>query len=173
MKKLVFSAVLMLLPILAWALEFDYNGVTYNVDETQTPQTAQVKNIFGSGDIVIPSYAIYGGRSYKVTRFWGFCGNSNMTSISIPNTIERFNEDAFVGCTSLTAVKITDLSAWCRAYFALSGYGPDTDSYTGSNPLRFAHNLYLNNNLVTTLNVPGVTDLPNGAFVMHITMMRI
>ena len=164
MKKLVFSAVLMLLPILAWALEFDYNGVTYNVDETQTPQTAQVKNIFGSGDIVIPSYAIYGGRSYKVTRFWGFCGNSNMTSISIPNTIERFNEDAFVGCTSLTAVKITDLSAWCRAYFALSGYGPDTDSYTGSNPLRFAHNLYLNNNLVTTLNVPGVTDLPNGAF---------
>jgi len=87
-----------------------------------------------------------------------------MTSISIPNTIERFNEDAFVGCTSLTAVKITDLSAWCRAYFALSGYGPDTDSYTGSNPLRFAHNLYLNNNLVTTLNVPGVTDLPNGAF---------
>ena len=164
MKKLVFSAVLMLLPMLAWALEFDYNGVTYSVDETQTPQTAQVKKIFGSGDIVIPAYAMNGGRSYKVTFFRYSCGNSSITSISIPNTIERFNEDAFVGCTSLTAVKITDLSAWCRAYFALSGYGPDTDSYTGSNPLRFAHNLYLNNNLVTTLNVPGVTDLPNGAF---------
>ena len=146
------------------ALKFDYNGVTYYVDEIQTPQLAQVKKINNSGDIVIPSYAIYGGRSYKVTRFRGTCGNSGMTSISIPNSIEWFTEDAFVGCTSLTAVKISDLSAWCRASFVLSGYGSDTDSYTASNPLHFAHNLYLNNNLVTTLNVPGVTDLPNGAF---------
>ena len=163
MKKHLFLAVLMLLPMLAWAdEEFTYSGVTYNLDAST--YTAQVKKIVNSGDINVVAYVPYGGQSYKVTRFWGFCGNSGMTSISIPNTIERFNEDAFGGCTGLSAVYINDLAKWCQIHMTLGGEGSYTDSYS-SNPLRYGHFLYLNSQLVTSVTIPStITELGDGIF---------
>lgn len=161
MKKQVLLAVLMLLPVLAWAQdETTYQGVKYSLNTTDN--TAEVMKIVNSGDIIVVANVPYGGNSYKVTRFWGVCGNSGMTSISIPNTIERFNEDAFKGCTGLTAVKLSgyDLTKWCQIHMTLGG---ETDSYS-SNPLRFAHNLYLNNYLVTSVTVPAITELGDGIF---------
>ena len=166
MKKQVLLAVLMLLPVLAWADDYTYDGVTYDLDDTSSPIHAEVKKITKTGDVVIPSYVGKGTKSYKVTRFWYNCGNPGMTSISIPNTVDRFHEDAFNGCTGLTAVKITDLAQWCKIYVCLCGYGSDTDSYS-SNPLRYAHNLYVNNALLTNLDLSAFTAITNlgaGAF---------
>lgn len=160
MKKQVLLAVLMLLPVLAWADDYTYDGVTYDLDDTSSPIHAEVKKITKTGDVVIPSYVGKGTKSYKVTQFWYNCGNSGMTSISIPNTIERFNEEAFNGCTGLTAVKITDLAQWCKIYVCLCGYGSDTDSYS-SNPLRYAHDLYVNNALLTDLDLSAFTAITN------------
>ena len=160
MKKQVLLAVLMLLPVLAWADDYTYDGVTYDLDDTSSPIHAEVKKITKTGDVVIPSYVGKGTKSYKVTRFRYNCGNSGMTSISIPNTVDRFHEDAFNGCTGLTAVKITDLAQWCKIYVCLCGYGSDTDSYS-SNPLRLAHNLYVNNALLTNLDLSAFTAITN------------
>ena len=55
----------------------------------------------------------------------------------------------------LKGVYITDIAAWCNIMFG--------DYY--DNPLRYAHNLYLNNELVTELVIPdGVTSIGKEAF---------
>ena len=163
MRKQILLVVLMLLPALVWADEFDYNGVTYYVMDSQTP-TVQVQRINVTGDVVIPTSVYNNGKYYTVKRF-GMCGNSGITSITIPNTVDRFVEDAFSGCTGLTAVKITDLTAWCKIHMTLGGIGSYTDSYS-SNPLRFAHNLYNNyGTLYTSVTVPStITELGDGIF---------
>ena len=62
---------------------------------------------------------------------------------------------AFSGCSSLTNVYITDIAAWCKISFH--------NSY--ANPSFYAHNLYLNNELVTELIIPdGVTNIGDYAF---------
>ena len=58
-------------------------------------------------------------------------------------------------CTGLTSVNISNISTWCRIRFN------DYDS----NPLYYAHNLYLNNELVTDLTIPdSVTSIGYCAF---------
>lgn len=156
MKKQLFLAVLMLLPALAWADEFTYNGITYLVMDSQL-KTVQVQKINNTGAIVIPANV----NGYTVKRI-GMCGNSGITSITIPSTVDRFVEDAFSGCTGLTEVKINDLTAWCNIHMTMGG---ETDSYS-SNPLRFAHNLYNNYGaLYTSVTVPStITELGDGIF---------
>lgn len=60
-----------------------------------------------------------------------------------------------MNCTSLDALYITDLTAWCGISFG--------DVY--ANPLHYAHNLYVDNNLVEELVIPsGVTRISAAAF---------
>ena len=75
---------------------------------------------------------------------YAFRGCTGLTSITIPDSVTRINQWAFYGCTGLTSVYITDLAAWCNIYFY--------DRY--SNPLCYAENIYLNNELVTDVIVP-------------------
>lgn len=77
-----------------------------------------------------------------------FAGCTSLSSIHIPSSLTYIWDNAFEGCTGLTAVHITDLEAWMKA----------GKSYWGGNPLRYAHHLYLNGELVTEVAYPeGVT----------------
>ena len=79
----------------------------------------------------------------------------SLTSITIPDSVTSIGNDAFSGCTSLRSVYITDIAAWCNISFGNSS----------SNPLYYAENLYLNNELVTDLIIPdSVTSIGNHAF---------
>ena len=84
-----------------------------------------------------------------------FSGCSNLTSITIPDSVTSIGYSAFSGCSGLEGVYITDIAAWC----AIDFYDYD------SNPLYYAHNLYLNGELVTDLVIPeGVKSIGDYAF---------
>ena len=86
---------------------------------------------------------------------YAFYNCDGLTSITIPNSVTSIGYSAFSRCSGLEEVHISDLSAWCNI---------DFDNYD-SNPLYYAHNLYLNGELVTELVIPnGVTEIKNYAF---------
>ena len=78
-----------------------------------------------------------------------------LTSVAIPNSVESIGEEAFYYCDALTSVHISDIAAWCNIDFG------DSES----NPLHYAHHLYLNGEEVKDLVIPNsVTSIRNYAF---------
>ena len=73
--------------------------------------------------------------------FWGCDG---LTSITIPDSVTYIDDNAFNNCDSLTSVHITDLTAWMNIKF----------ENNRSNPLCNETDLYLNGSLVTDLVIP-------------------
>ena len=81
---------------------------------------------------------------------------SRLASVAIPESVTTISEFAFWNCSGLTSVNISDLSAWCRIDFG--------NVY--SNPLDYAHNLYLNGALVTDLVIPkDISEIKSCAFL--------
>ena len=78
---------------------------------------------------------------------YAFRNCESLTSLTFgkDNQLKTVGDYAFNGCTSLTAVYIEALQSWCKIDFSTYGY---------SNPLMYAHNLYLNGELVTELVIP-------------------
>ena len=108
-------------------------------------------------EIAIPASITYKGTAYSVTSIgsYAFSGCSSLTSIEIPDSVTSIGEMAFKWCSSLTSVYITDIEAWCNISFG--GFS--------ANPLDYAKNLYLNNKLVTELEIPNtVTEVKAYAF---------
>ena len=81
---------------------------------------------------------------------------NNLTSLTIPSSITSFGNNAFSECSGLSAVYYTgSLEQWCNIMF--------TNSY--GNPLTFAHNLYINGELLTELVIPEtVTAIKQNTF---------
>ncbi len=117
---------------LAVYYEYSYEGETYS------PY---------SGNIVIPKFIEYSGKTYNVTSIGehAFYGCSGLTSITIPNSVTSIGNYAFSGCSSLTSVTIpnsvTDIGT--LAFYGCSSLtsvtipnsvtsiGGDAFSYTG------------------------------------------
>ena len=98
--------------------------------------------------IVIPDGVTSIGSSSFV-----FC--DNLTSVTIPGSVTSINAFAFQHCSSLVSVYISDIAAWCDISFH--------ENY--SNPLLYAKNLYLDDELITNLVIPdGVTSIGEYVF---------
>lgn len=103
--------------------------------------------------LVIPS--VYNGKPVTAIEKNAFKDCDNLTSVKISPNINSIGAFAFDGCTGLNGVYITDLSSWCNIDF----------KGTASNPLECAQKLYLNDVLVTRLEIPAdITLLDSYAF---------
>ena len=90
--------------------------------------------------------------------FEAFHNCDGLNSVTFPESVVYVDQDAFEDCTGLKAVHITDLAAWCGIKFHY-------EVHSSSNPLNYAHHLYLNGEEVTDLVIPeGVTSIGDYAF---------
>ena len=81
-----------------------------------------------------------------------FYGCKGLTSVTIHNSVTTIEKCAFYYCSKLTRVNISDLASWCN----ISNH---------SNPLEYAHHLYLNGQGVKDLVIPNsVTTIGERAF---------
>ena len=154
MKKVLLSILLTLLPLLASAETVEIDGIWYNlVTKAQEAEVIDNPNDKWSaktysGSIEIPASVNYNEIEYSVTSIGGdaFYSSSGLTSLTIPKSIKRINS-TFNNCSLLTAVYITDLDAWCNIQFCKSD--PER-----SNPLWYAHHLFLNGEEIKDLIIP-------------------
>ncbi len=115
-------------------------------------------NCSSISSIVIPADASYIGGS-------AFLGCTSLINITIPESVTRIGLNAFYQCTKLGSVYISDVARWCNIDFECEYDYNSCEYECFSNPLWYADNLYINEQLVTSVIIPeGVTSIPHKAF---------
>ena len=103
-------------------------------------------------DIIVPS--VYNGKPVVGIGGNAF-SNSSITSITIPDSVTSIGSEAFSGCSSLTNGYYTGtIDQWAQIDFG----------DLNANPLRYAKNLYINNELPTEASITTATKISNYAF---------
>ncbi len=93
-----------------------------------------------------------------------FYGCTRLTSVSIPDSVTSIGLSAFSGCYGLKNVNyIGEIDKWAEIDFYDSG----------SNPLYYAKNLYINNKLVTEVNLTTATKISYRAFAGCTSLISI
>ena len=87
--------------------EFVVDDIYYKIDENNTASVIKGNREY-SGDIVIPAYVNYDGKTYNVTSIdeYAFQSCSGLTSVTIPNSVTSIGYGAFLDCSGLTSVTI-------------------------------------------------------------------
>ena len=86
---------------------------------------------------------------------YAFYNYTGLTSVTIGNGVASIRDYAFEGCSNLTKVNyLGTIDEWVQIGFV--------NSY--SNPLYYAKNLYINNELVTEANITTATEISARAF---------
>ena len=100
-------AVLLSMPVLAVEVEID--GIRYDLNAEMKQATVKAKSSGGySGEVVIPESVDRDGIAYRVTSigYRAFYYDSNLNSVTIPNSVESIETEAFYHCSGLTSVTI-------------------------------------------------------------------
>lgn len=106
-KQMLMTVAVLLCSATAHAYDFEVDGIYYKI-LSATDLTVNVvsgENPY-SGEVVIPSTVVYKSKTLTVTEISGFFNCTELTSITIPNSITTISQSAFYGCTSLTSVTI-------------------------------------------------------------------
>lgn len=86
---------------------------------------------------------------------YAFCGNTYLTSISIPASVRSIGIDAFAECENINKVEISNIAKWCTTQFGNES----------ANPLSITQELYMNDKLVTAVDITGIEEVSAYAFI--------
>ena len=110
-KLLLFLFTLLFLPMVANAdaSRININGIIYNLfDKDKTAEVTYSQYLQYSGEVTIPAAVTYNDSQYSVTSIGNqvFDGCSELTSVTIPNSIIYIGQYAFRDCSRLTSITI-------------------------------------------------------------------
>ena len=134
-----------------------YSGeVNIPEEVTYMSRTRKVTSIGGSAFRICPRLtSVTIGNSVNAIGSHAFYGCTGLTSVTIGNSVTTIGGAAFAGCHHLNSVHISDLAAWCKIAF----------NDQQSNPLYYAHHLFLNEEEIKDLVIPNsVTTIGDCAF---------
>lgn len=128
------------------------DGISYRFELNEKAQIANayvIRPKTGSyaGDVVIPQFVQHGS-TFKVRGIDNnaFALMADLTSVSIPATVDTMGLNAFRNCSNLKRVNITNLDSWMNISFRDPQATPfNMDSVQ----------MYLNGELVTAVHIPG------------------
>lgn len=118
---------------------------TLEIDNNNFANTS----VFGDSKTRIKTLKL--GNSVSEIAAFAFSGCDHLMSVSIPSSVGRIGESAFSNCTKLKKVEITDMVKWCGITFANAE----------SNPLFYAHHLFVGESEVTNLELPASVAMIN------------
>ncbi len=122
MKKNLFTFLLALFPLFAFADAVEIDGIYYNLISKAKIAEVTSKPDTYSGDVVIPATVVYEETEYNVTTIVdrAFYDCTGLTTISIGNNVTHIGYAAFSGCSNLTYVNIPNSLLTIGSY-AFSG----------------------------------------------------
>ena len=112
-KQLLTVACLAVLPIVAFAYDFESDGLRYNIvsKEDKTCEVTMTHEMFSlySGRVAIPGHTSFENEEYTIIGIGtdAFLG-SNVTEVVLPETVKYVGRTAFKGCTDLTNVMLPE-----------------------------------------------------------------
>ena len=107
MKRIIFAICTILCANVLWAQNlFTVGDIQYEITGTNEVEVDSAST--SATSIVIPETIDYEGITYNVTSIdtWAFDSRTNLTSVTIPNSIVSIEKGAFYGCTGLTSMDI-------------------------------------------------------------------
>ena len=115
MKKFSLLLSLFLGAYSAWAHDAEVDGIFYNLFEGSQCATVtfqgdayhSVQNEY-KGDVVVPATFTFDGVVYSVTGVEAHCFQdcTELTSVTLPNSVQTIGAECFSKCSSLTSVKL-------------------------------------------------------------------
>lgn len=131
--------------------DFNYSPVVGN-GKTVAYTIKDIGDI-SDADITIPSE--YDGLPVTGISADAFKGCTEIESVTLGENITEIGKSAFAKCENLKSVTVNSIAQWCNVSFA----------DMGANPMYFATEFYVGDNLVENLVIPdSVTEIPDFAF---------
>ena len=113
-KSILCLSLLALLPLGAWAYDFEVDGICYTKTSDTTVEVAEPdRKTAGSnkyqGDIVVPASITVDGQEYQVTAVGDAAFSSQkITSISLPDCVKTIGKNAFFSAYNIKEIKLPE-----------------------------------------------------------------
>ena len=159
MKKILFLFFATILAGQVWAVNFDFKSgkLYYKIIDQNTVQLVVNDTYKELVSVIIPETVTYKKKNYTVVGIAdsAFSKCVKLQSVSIPVSVKKVGNKAFIECVSLEKAEFASIEGLCQIEF----------KQKSSNPLSYANHLYINGKEIINLIIPdGVTSICNGAF---------
>ena len=177
-KVFFFAALLLAVALPQCVMAYDFSAVCstgqtlyYNISGSGVSVTSQNSSYpyystFPTGNLEIPSSVTYNGTTYSVIEIGqsAFYYCSNLTSVTIPNSITTIGSGAFLYCSRLASVTIPNSvsSIGAAAFTGCSGL---TSVTIGDSVITIGNYAFQNCSGLTSMTIPNsVTSIGYGTF---------